>query len=82
MPKGSVLRLVLLNLCDIVLQTFSVEEARFVRKPTQLFGCFLNSNESRSQRRENQIQELLNGVSFKSQHKKAQVGDPEYRYLY
>ena len=29
-----------------------------------------------------QIQELLNGVSFKAQHEKTLLADPEYRYVY
>lgn len=55
LKSNEVNRLVLLNLIDLVLQDFSIEEARFLRKPTSLFTCFLNSSLSRDQRREVQI---------------------------
>lgn len=48
-------RLILLNMVSIVLADVSVEEARFVRKPTILFTCFIGSETARQQRRALQV---------------------------
>ncbi len=53
-----------------------------MRKPAVLVTCFLNSGFARELRRENQIEELLNGLDFKKIHKSLKVHDREYRYIY
>ena len=40
-------RLLVLNLIEILLRDYTVEEARFMRKPINLFTCYLSSDPSR-----------------------------------
>ena len=75
-------RILVLNLIDILLREYSIEESRFLRKPAVLVTCFLNSGFARELRRENKIDELLNGLDFKKIHKSLKVEDQEYRYTY
>lgn len=44
LDKSTVNRLVILNMIDLLLKDCSIKEARFVRKCTNLFTCFLNSD--------------------------------------
>jgi hypothetical protein len=37
-------RMLILNFIEILLQEYTVEEARFIRKPTNLFVCFMSSD--------------------------------------
>lgn len=46
-------RILVLNLIDKLLQEYSIEESRFLRKPAVLVTCFLNSGFARELRREN-----------------------------
>jgi hypothetical protein len=61
-------RLILLNMVSIVLADVSIEEARFVRKPTILFTCFMGSETARQQRRALQVIQLVNGCRSKYEY--------------
>ena len=52
------LRVVLLNVIDILLSEYTNDEARFLKQPIALFNCYFLSSEFRHKRSDKQIKAL------------------------
>jgi hypothetical protein len=58
-------RVAILNVIFRLLCEYSIEEARFLRLPVNLFACFLGSPSFREQRNQRLLKELKSGFKFK-----------------
>jgi len=54
----------MLNILDLLMKGYSIDEARFLRQSLNIFSCYIGSPYFREQREKRELLELENGSKF------------------